>query len=107
MKRGSTRDTFPSKIYTIMACGRSALASADSDSELAWILRDTGAGRCVAPEDPPAFREAVGRAFEERRLLPAEGERGRDRVVRDYSKEAVAQKYHALITSLVGEESGR
>ncbi len=102
MKSGSTRDTFPSKIYTIMACGRSTLASADSESELAWIIQDARAGRCVPPEDPLVFREAVRKAFEERHLLPVEGERGRERVVRDYSKEAVAEKYHALITSLVG-----
>ena len=40
MKRDTTRDTFPSKIYTIMAAGRPALVSADADSELAWLIEE-------------------------------------------------------------------
>jgi colanic acid biosynthesis glycosyl transferase WcaI len=101
MKTGTTSDTFPSKIYTIMACGKSVLVQADPDSELHWLVSSHGCGRVVPPDVPDAYAEAVLKAFLERELLPAEGEKGRVLVQDVYSKETVAARYHALITDLV------
>jgi colanic acid biosynthesis glycosyl transferase WcaI len=104
MKTGTTSDTFPSKIYTIMACGKSVLVQADPDSELQWLVTTHGCGRVAPPDDPPAYANAVLKAFQERGDLPPEGERGRVLVQDMYSKEAVGAKYHALISRLVSRQ---
>ena len=94
---------FPSKIYTIMACAKPVIASAGEDSEMAWIIKQSGCGRVVPPEDQQAYADAVLTAFRERESLPAEGERGRRFVERNYSKEAIARKYDALIRQLTDQ----
>lgn len=100
MTRTGALDGFPSKVYTIMACGRPVLVTADADSEMAGIIQRSGGGRVVPPEDPDAFTAAVKRAYVERDQLPEEGRRARKFVETDYSKEAIARKYDALIREL-------
>jgi len=102
MTRTGGKDGFPSKLYTNLASARPVIVSADQDAEMAAIVRRAGCGRVVPPEDPQAFADAVLSAFRERELLHAEGERGRKFVEKDYSKEAIAQKYDALIRQLTG-----
>jgi glycosyltransferase involved in cell wall biosynthesis len=102
MTRTGAQDGFPSKIYTNLASARPVIVSADQNAEMAAIVKRVGCGRVVPPEDPQAFADAVLSAFRERELLPAEGERGRKFVEKDYSKEAIARKYDALIHQLTG-----
>jgi colanic acid biosynthesis glycosyl transferase WcaI len=102
MTRAGAQDGFPSKIYSILASGKPVIVSADQNAEMAAIVRRVGCGRVVPPEDRQAYADAVLSAFCERELLPAEGERGRRFVEKDYSKEAIAQKYDALIHQLTG-----
>jgi colanic acid biosynthesis glycosyl transferase WcaI len=92
---------FPSKIYSILACGRSALVTADEESDLRRIVRESGCGRVVPTGDPAAFAGEVRRAFEERDVLAAEGARGRAYIEERCSLPAVAAKYSRLIESLV------
>lgn len=102
MTRTGAQDGFPSKIYTNLASARPVIVSADLNAEMAAIVRRVGCGRVVPPENRQAFADAVLLAFCERELLPVEGERGRKFVEKDYSKEAIARKYDALIHQLTG-----
>ena len=101
MKASTTTDTFPSKIYTILACAKPAIVSADPDSELAWLIQQAECGRVVPPDDPQAYTYAVLKAYEERECLHLEGSQGRRFVEREYSKEAIGLKYNNLIETLV------
>jgi colanic acid biosynthesis glycosyl transferase WcaI len=100
MTRTGAKDGFPSKVYTLMASARPVLASAEAESEMAWIIKAAGCGRVVEPEESQTFTEAVRLAFIQRESLPDEGLRGRKFVERDYSKEAIARKYDQLIKEL-------
>lgn len=99
MTRAGALDGLPSKIYTIMASGKSVLATADQDSDMAWLIQQARCGRVVSPDNPPAFAEAIKKAFLERTSLPAEGARGRE-FVEAFTKERVARQYDELIRSL-------
>jgi len=101
MKTGGTTDTFPSKIYTIMAAGRAVLVSADENSELKWLVETARSGRVVPPDDPAAYLAAVRRAYAERATLAEEGLRGRAYVEERYSKETVGRQYDQLLRTLV------
>ena len=100
MTKTGTLDGFPSKIYTIMACAKPVIASAEADSELAWIVRESGCGKVVPAEDPQAYTDAVLAAFRERESLPEKGGSGRRFVEARYSKEAIAREYDELIRQL-------
>ena len=95
-----SKDGFPSKIYSNLACGRPVIVSASEASEMATLVTGAGCGRAVPPEDGPAFAEAVRKAYEEREQLADEGHRGRLLVERDYSKESVAKRYDAVVREL-------
>jgi colanic acid biosynthesis glycosyl transferase WcaI len=101
MKAGTTTDTFPSKVYTILASGKPVLVSADSASELHWMVREWRCGRVVKPEDRTEFVEAVRHAYLEHSVLAQEGEAGRIQVVAKYSKEAVGAQYDRLIAEVL------
>jgi colanic acid biosynthesis glycosyl transferase WcaI len=103
LKGGTARDTFPSKIYTIMAAGRPAIACAEEDSELAWVVREARCGFAVPPDDAGALAVAVTSALDARQDLATMGRRGRDYVVSNHGRAAVAASYDALIREVVAE----
>ena len=97
MKRNTTKDGFPSKIYTIMASGKSVLVEADEDSELRWLVQHVRCGRVVGPEEPAVYTAAIRQAFGERQLLQEEGMRGREYVLTRYSTQEVGRSFDKLI----------
>lgn len=103
LKRGTAQETFPSKIYTIMAAGRPVVASADADSELSWVVEQAGCGWAVPPDDPQALATVIEQAYREREQLPAMGNQGRDYVVAHHSRQAIARRYDALIRELTDD----
>jgi colanic acid biosynthesis glycosyl transferase WcaI len=98
---------FPSKIYSLLASGRSVLVTADEESDLRRIVRESGCGRVVPTGDPAAFAAEVRRAFGERDALREEGRRGRAYVESHASLPEVAAKYSRLIESLARPASRR
>jgi glycosyltransferase involved in cell wall biosynthesis len=100
MTRTGARDGFPSKIYTIMACGKPAIVSAAEDSGMARLIASANCGRIVEPEDAVALADAVAQAYRDREALPAEGVRGRAFVEGAYSRRSTALEYDALIRRL-------
>ncbi len=50
---------FPSKIVTYLASGRPVIASVNPSCEVAQTVRESGAGRIVAPEDGAALLAAI------------------------------------------------
>jgi colanic acid biosynthesis glycosyl transferase WcaI len=101
LKRGTAQETFPSKIYTIMAAGRPVVASVDSDSELSWIVEASGCGWVAPPDNPHALASAVQHAYHHREELEQKGLDGRTFVLAHHSRRAVALKYHTLIQEIL------
>lgn len=101
MKRGMAQDTFPSKIYTIMAAGRAALVSADAGSELEWVVGQARCGWSVAPDDPSSLADAIQKIHAQAAAAREQGVRGRAYVVEHHSRHAIAAKYDALIRGLM------
>lgn len=102
LKRGTAQETFPSKIYTIMAAGRPVIAAADPDSELAWVVDHAGCGWAVPPDDATALADAIATAYAEQATLPAKGQNGRAYVEANHSRQAVARRYDELIRQITG-----
>lgn len=58
-KKGVGGSGMPSKTWSIMACNTPIIASFDTDSELAEILKMSGAGTSVCPGDEKALAEKI------------------------------------------------
>lgn len=107
LRHSMARDTFPSKIYTIMAAGRPALVSADPDSELAAVVGQSKCGAAVSPGDPVAMTDAIRAMHSRRDELREMGQRGRQFVEKNHSPQAVANQYHALIESITANRTDK
>lgn len=92
------RWTVPSKLYEAMATGRHVTAAVDG--EAADLVRETGAGHVVAPEDPAALAELWTRLAGERDLLRVDDRGTRwARAHSDY--DTLADRYLALLRETV------
>ena len=97
LKGGTAQETFPSKIYTIMSAGRPAIVAADPDSELTWIVKQSGCGWAVPPDNEEALSDVIERIYNQRDDISKRGELGRKYVERYHSRRAVAEQYDLLI----------
>ena len=99
LKAGFAYDTVPSKIYTAMAAARPVLASAEDDTETAILLRESGAGVCVAPESAEALAGAL-RTLRQSAQRDQMGAKGRKWIEDWYSKESVIAAYDRVIRTV-------
>lgn len=103
LKRTVALDSVPSKVYTIMASGRPVIAAVDPGSDVWTLVEQAQGGLCVEPEDPQALAQAIRTLYADSALRERLGRSGREHVVQHYTRQVVAQQYHELLTSLVGQ----
>jgi len=93
---------FPSKIYTIMACGKPILVSASNDTPLAKFLEGRDCAKVISEKDLDKRTDEMAHWLRNssRESLSEIGISGYNEIVRDYSKGTVTNQYIHLITSL-------
>jgi len=100
MNIAGSKDGVPSKIYSIMSCAKPPIALVDEDSEIRYIIGQSGCGKAVSIGDGEAFVNAILEAYNDRENLHIMGMKGREYVKNHYSKEAIVSKYDELIKEL-------
>jgi colanic acid biosynthesis glycosyl transferase WcaI len=93
---------FPSKIVTYLAAGRPIVASVNPECEVARITRESGAGRVVEAENPPALLEAV-RGLRNTDLRKA-GENGRAYACMRWSSGRVLEHLERSLAAAAGSQ---
>jgi len=93
LRAGFTNESVPSKLLTIMAAGKPAIASVDEGSETWALLRRAKCGLSVEPENPDALAAAILRYYRDPDLRTVAGTNGRRCVTAEFQSRAVAQKY--------------
>ena len=58
-KKGFGHCSFPSKTWSIMACNSYIIASYDLDSELASVIKTSGVGQVVEPDNAKSLADAI------------------------------------------------
>jgi len=96
LRAGLASVSVPSKSYSILAAGRPMLAAIDRNTEIPNMLRESGAGIAVEPDNAPAFIDALGQLASNRELLLEIGARGRNWVETHASPASVAAQYEAI-----------
>jgi len=100
LRREIVMEAVPSKTYSIMASGRPMIATVQSGTEVARLIRQANCGLYVEPGDPKALAEAILQLYTDASLRGVMGQNGRRYVVENYSREVATRKYQTLIESL-------
>ena len=98
-KKGTGKAGMPSKTWSIMACNTPIIASFDEESDLADVIRNSGAGVCVNPEDVFALSDAIVKVSE-RKQKKLDCMELRKYVLKNASKQICVRKYKNSITDL-------
>lgn len=97
-KPGTGNAGMPSKMWSIMACNTPIIASFDKKSDLADVIRDSGAGICIEPGNVDILIEVIKEAYVKwksgthKQLLNL-----RDYVRKNASKEMCVKKYISIL----------
>jgi len=100
-KPGVGRTSFPGRIYSFLLAARPVVASVDSDSDLARLLCEAGAGIVTAPGNIEAFCRALETLYHDHSTRARLARKGREFLERHYSPNAVAEQYNELLKGLV------
>lgn len=99
----TTSDAVPSKVYRIMGAAKPVLAMTVPSSDLALLMRESGAGAVVPADDPTAIAAAIQEAEAGPLEWRQRGEAGRAHVEAHYSRRIVTARYTQLVNELSGE----
>ncbi len=93
---------FPSKVYTIMACGRPLLVCSGKDTPIINFLQEHGCAKLITEK---SLEKKVGEMVDwlnsvSRSELALLGQNGVEVIKRLYSKDVVTQKYVDLVEAL-------
>ena len=99
-------ETFlPSKIFEIMSMSRPLIGA--FAGEAAGIVNASGGGIVVPPEDGKRIAEAIVRLRDDPHSRRKLGEAGREFVIREYSRDALASRYQSVISDAIRVYSKR
>jgi colanic acid biosynthesis glycosyl transferase WcaI len=92
------KTVIPTKMLEFMACGRPVVAAVEG--EAARLLQAADAGVCVRPGDANAVIEAILSLKRNPPLREQLGERARDFIVKELTREGTALRYLSLLQKL-------
>lgn len=100
-KPGTGNAGMPSKTWSIMACNTPIIASFDTNSDLADVIKDSGAGMCVEPGDVDALVKVIQKTHVEWKSGKKNNCTTREYVRANASKETCVKKYIDVIENLL------
>jgi colanic acid biosynthesis glycosyl transferase WcaI len=100
LREGLAQSSTPSKLYGILAAGRPVLASIDLGSDVDEVIRRSGAGVTVPPDDSVAFIDALERLLADRAGLERLGHNASRFVSELLTPELQAEAYERLFIQL-------
>lgn len=104
-KLGTGNAGMPSKMWSIMACNTPIFASFDQKSDLADVIRDSGAGICIEPGNVDALIEVIKEAYVKLKSGTYKLLNLRDYVRKNASKEICVKKYISILQDCASSNS--
>jgi glycosyltransferase involved in cell wall biosynthesis len=94
------RTVIPSKLFEFWAQERPIVLAAP-EGECRSLLLEDASGYAVAPEDPVALEEVIRRILADPAEAASRARRGRERVERDFLRDALARRMAAFIERMI------
>lgn len=104
-RRLSAGANLPSKIATALASGRPIVASIDSSTPAAALLRESGGALLVEPESPHALADAMSRLASHPELRLELGRNARAYAEANLGKERALRRFERLVLGEVSSEA--
>ena len=101
MRPGTDGQGFPSKVYTVMACGKPLMVSSGDSTPIVNFLSEVGCAKLFTSPEERAEQMAEWLSHVSKDELCEMGDRGRSVVMEKYTKEIVTGQYVELIDSLL------
>ena len=101
MRTGTDGQGFPSKVYTVMACGKPLMVSSGDNTPIVNFLSEVGCAKLFTSSEGRAEQMADWLSNVSKEELCEMGDRGRSVVMEKYTKEIVTGQYVELIDSLL------
>ena len=100
----------PSKLYGIMAAGRTVIAVADPQTDLCQTVRERDIGWCVPPGSPSAIADAVVQAEAESRRTSTSDfvnrqRRSRDAAIRHFDRPVIVKKFSQILANILSDHA--
>jgi glycosyltransferase involved in cell wall biosynthesis len=105
VKRGLEGVVVPSKLYSTLAAGRPVLVVAPPECDAARIVRESGCGISVDPDDPPAVAAAIRQLRDHPNRLAEMGHRARETAGK-YARVNELEKFALILEEAAQEKSG-
>jgi glycosyltransferase involved in cell wall biosynthesis len=97
------QEVLPSKIFEYMGMERAVLSNVNGEAR--EVIESAGAGEYVPSEDVPAMVSAVRRLAGQPDRLATMGRRGRQYVLRNFDRSALAEEYLELLREVVARRN--
>jgi glycosyltransferase involved in cell wall biosynthesis len=89
----------PTKMLEFMSCARPVIVGVDGQAR--QIVEDAEAGLAIEPENSRALAEAVNALSADHELSRKLGHKGRDYILRNFSRDRTAQKYIDVLEAML------
>ncbi|OZH56097.1 group 1 glycosyl transferase [Hydrocoleum sp. CS-953] len=108
-KKTVTAFNLPSKIPVILASGRPIIASVPDTGTAMRVVKESGGGIVVTPEDSDALAQAILELYENPEKLEQLGQQGRKYAEENFGSKSALDSYEALFGEILNlkEEGGR
>lgn len=106
-RKGVAEILFPSKVLTLLAAARPVVASLSQDTEVARVLRDSGAALLVEPENPEQLAAAILSLRRHPFQLHQMATSGRDYALKCWSKERALSAMEQQLVSAAERQHSR
>jgi colanic acid biosynthesis glycosyl transferase WcaI len=93
------KTVIPTKMLEFMSCARPVILGVDGQAR--QIIEEAGAGIVIEPENAAALVAAISQLSSNRELGAAMGQKGREHILRNFSRHSTAERYVTLLESLV------
>ena len=93
------KTVIPTKMLEFMSCARPVILGVDGQAR--QIVEDAGAGLVIEPENAAALVNAITQLSANRELGTALGQKGREYILQNFSRDYTAGKYIDVLRSLL------